>query len=339
MNKKTNAPLIADLEGLYLTASDRDFLRHPKLGGVILFSRNYESPQQLRELVSSVRQECQDLLICVDQEGGRVQRFREGFSRLPAMRRIGERFDMNPEQGVDESMQLGALMAYELLELDIDLSFAPVLDLFDMDSKVIADRAFSSNPDSTETLARAFIQGMRSMGMNACAKHFPGHGGVIADSHMELPIDMRGLDEIRARDMRPFAALYAEVSAIMTAHIQFPEICDQPVSFSERWINQYLRADIGFDGIVFSDDLSMKGAAGVESFSDRAMIALKAGCDAVLICNNRPEAEKALDELESAQITTTRSLCSLRHTYTGLGPDEQATIERAKSTLVHYYNI
>jgi beta-N-acetylhexosaminidase len=338
MTTHSHGPLIGDLDGLELQASDREFLLHPKLGGIILFARNFESVEQLRALVADVRQLRQDLFICVDQEGGRVQRFKEGFSRLPPMRRIGERFESHRELGHTDAFLIGSLMAYELVSLGIDLSFAPVLDLYDSQSRVIGDRSFSASPADLIELAESFVAGMRRMGMHACIKHFPGHGGVIEDSHMELPVDRRSYEEISSRDMQPFSVLSTKAAAVMTAHIQFPQVCQQPVSFSEYWIKDILRKKVGFNGLIFSDDLSMKGAAGIDSFADRAKCALAAGCDAVLVCNNRTEAETCLEALERENISGERSLASLRHRFTGVNKDLVEQLERAKLCLEKYFD-
>lgn len=303
-------PLIADLEGIELGSLDKEVLKHPKLGGVILFSRNFESREQLQGLVRCIREIRPELVLCVDQEGGRVQRFKEGFTRLPPMgtiRQIAAETGYTLADSYISGAQslaadLGYLMASELAAMDIDHSFTPVLDLDRDKSRVIGDRAFSDDPTETVELASAFIDGMTAAGMAATAKHFPGHGGVVEDSHLELPRDRRPYSDILQRDLVPFQQLKDQYVAVMTAHIVFEDIDTQPVSFSKRWLSDILREDIGFSGLVVSDDLSMKGAAECGDFKDRSRAALEAGCDLILLCNQRREAEFVLEFLEAEQL-------------------------------------
>lgn len=315
---KTNdglGPLITDIDGVELSDLDKEVLQHPKLGGLIFFSRNYESYEQLIDLVRCIRELRPELLLTVDHEGGRVQRFREGFSRIPAMASCGAKFLENPDEALTWTKELGWLLAYELTSIGIDHSFAPVLDLDDHQSQVIGDRSFSPIADHAIELAGAFIDGMRAAGMAATAKHFPGHGSVVADSHLELPVDQREFSEIWRHDMKPFVALKSNYKAIMTAHVAFPDVDDKPVSFSSEWLESILRKKIGFSGLVISDDLSMKGADKLGGYQSRAYTALNAGCDAILICNQRDQAEYVLEFLESDQLGEQGKLDRLKSTY------------------------
>jgi beta-N-acetylhexosaminidase len=323
MNMKDYAlgPLIADIEGIELSQDEKEVLLHPKLGGLIFFARNFESPEQLDALVRCIREVRSELLLCVDQEGGRVQRFKTGFSRIPPMGKLGDVLDVfeqhgnwrsTPENLSTITQDLGWLMATELAAFDIDHSFAPVLDLDQSASQVIGDRSFSEDPKLATNLASHFISGMNEAGMSATAKHFPGHGGVVEDSHLELPVDRRSFDEIQQRDMLPFENLKHEYAALMTAHIQFSAVDDNPVSFSSHWLKEILRDQIGFSGVVLSDDLSMKGAAESGDFNERSEKALNAGCDAILICNEKAQAEKALEFLERKDLGEQNKLQALK---------------------------
>jgi beta-N-acetylhexosaminidase len=289
--------LMLDLEGLQVSDLEKDLLTHPGTGGLILFTRNYQDRQQLADLVRQIRAVRPDILIAVDQEGGRVQRFRDGFVRLPPMAALGRRYDRAPQAAVADAALLGELMASELTELDIDLSFAPVLDLDYGTSTVIGDRSFHGDADAMIALAGAFIDGMSAAGMAATGKHFPGHGHVVADSHLELPVDPRPLAEIEAADLRPFVALAPKLDGIMPAHVIYSAVENQTAGFSRYWLQIRLREQMGFRGVIFSDDLSMAGAHGVGGYAERARAALEAGCDMVLACNNRAGAEQVLDFL------------------------------------------
>jgi beta-N-acetylhexosaminidase len=288
-----------DVEGVALTPADRDLLREPAVGGVILFTRNYESPDQIADLVSEIRAlRSPPLLIAVDHEGGRVQRFREGFSPIPAMRHFGIEYDVDPESATVLARQAGWLIASELRAAGIDLCFAPCVDLDWGVSEVIGDRAFHRNPDAVGDLAAAFARGLRSAGMAAVAKHFPGHGAVVADSHLDLPVDRRNYGDI-LDDMRPYEKLIrnGQVAGVMLAHVVYRQMDDLPAGFSSYWIERELRSRLGFGGAIFCDDLSMKATDAYGSMRRRAQRALDAGCDMILVCNDRRRAEQAVESL------------------------------------------
>ncbi|MDM3869945.1 beta-N-acetylhexosaminidase [Porticoccus sp. W117] len=287
-----------DLEGTALTADERHLLQQPQVGGVIFFARNFESRKQICTLVEAVRAVRPELLLAVDQEGGRVQRFKTGFTRLPAMQKLGDLYRSSPEQGLALCRDAGWLMASEIRACGIDFSFAPVLDLDTDTCEVIADRAFSDNPDQMVACAGAFIEGMAQAGMAATGKHFPGHGAVLADSHLETPYDDRPLDAIRANDLIPFARLAGSYEAVMPAHMVFPKVVPESVGFSRFWLQEILRGELAFDGVIFSDDLSMKGADVAGGYAEKAAAALSAGCDMVLVCNCREGALEVLDYLQ-----------------------------------------
>lgn len=298
-------PLVMlDIGGTSLTAEDRELLAHPATGGLIFFSRNYESPQQITALARAVRDVRPDILIAVDQEGGRVQRFRDGFTRLPPMRVLGERYENDPGQARDDARKLGYLMASELVACGIDISFAPVLDLDYGQSTVIGDRSFHGGAEQVVALAGAFIDGMADAGMAATGKHFPGHGYVVADSHLELPVDERTMAEIEAADLVPFRALAPRLAGVMPAHVVYSQVDENPAGFSPFWLKDVLRARLGFQGLIFSDDLAMAGAAATGSYPDRARAAFTAGCDMVLVCNDRAGAIEVLTWLENWQAPT-----------------------------------
>lgn len=288
-------PFILDLNGYELDAQERELLAHPSVGGVIFFSRNYHDREQLSALVRAIRAVKPGLLLTVDHEGGRVQRFRDGFFSLPAPGALAQ------YQGADKLSLLNDaawLMAAELLALDIDLSFAPVLDL-ERGSEVIGDRSFGADSHDVITHARAYIQGMHSAGMTAVAKHFPGHGSVRADSHKESPVDGRDFNTISQLDMVPFKTLISEglIQGMMPAHVIYSDVDDKPAGFSEIWLKQILRQQLQFNGLIFSDDLTMEGAAVVGGYAERARHALNAGCDLLLACNHRAGAIEIIDSL------------------------------------------
>lgn len=292
-------PLMVDIAGTELAVEDRDFLRHPLIGGVILFTRNYADPRQLHALTQTIHElRNPPLLVAVDHEGGRVQRFRDGFTSLPAARRYGELFDSDEKQGLRLAEMGGWLMAAELRALGVDLSFAPVLDLDHGVSTVIGDRAFHRDADAVARLAQAWIQGMKRAGMAATGKHFPGHGGIAADSHTELPVDNRPYADLAQRDLRSFARLIRNnLPAVMLAHVVYPQVDAVPASFSTNWIQRELRGRFDFRGAVFCDDLSMAGAHVIGDYPQRARVALAAGCDMLPVCNNRSGAVEIVDAL------------------------------------------
>lgn len=299
--------LMLDIAGTWLTAEDRRLLRQPEVGGLILFARNIEHPTQVRELCTAIRRLRPDLLLAVDQEGGRVQRLRQGFVRLPAMRTFAAHEDA--EQLAEHC---GWLMATEVLAAGLDLSFAPVLDLDHGRSGVIGSRAFEGDPEAAARLAGAFIRGMHAAGMAATGKHFPGHGWAEADSHVAIPTDDRGLKEIRERDMLPFRQLRGELDALMPAHVIYPKVDERPAGFSRRWLQDILRGELGFDGVIFSDDLSMAGAHVAGDAAARIEAALRAGCDMGLVCNDRAAAELALSALQRLGASPAPRLARMR---------------------------
>ncbi len=286
----TLGPLMIDVEGLSLSQSERERLRSPLVGGVILFSRNFSSREQLRDLVREIHTLRQpSLLVAVDQEGGRVQRFREGFTPLPPARWCGHQYDLDPARGRQLARLCGWLMSAELLDLGVDLSFAPVVDLDWGVSEVIGDRALHRDAEAVSALSIAYMQGMRDAGMAAVAKHFPGHGAVVADSHLELPEDPRDLVDME-EDLRPYERLIAHgLPGVMVAHVRYPRIDREIASLSSYWLQTELRVNLGFNGAIFSDDLNMAGVAEAGNMTARVRTALSAGADMALICNN-PEA-------------------------------------------------
>lgn len=292
--------VMLDVAGTELTAEERERLQHPLVGGVILFSRNYRSPDQIEALVAAIHgvREPQ-LLVGVDHEGGRVQRFRDGFTVLPPVRTLGEVYDENPKRARRLAHTSGWLMAAELRAVGVDLSFAPVLDLDRGVSQVIGNRAFHSQPDAVANLATSYIAGMNEAGMAATGKHFPGHGACIADSHVALPVDNRDYADLYAEDLVPFERVIQNgLAGIMPAHVLYPAVDAQTAGFSPVWLRDVLRKRLGFQGVIFSDDLSMEGAKVVGDIVARAEAALTAGCDMVLVCNDADAAARLLDGLE-----------------------------------------
>ena len=288
-------PVILDLSGPQLSPEDRRRLTHPLTGGLIHFARHFESPAQMRELNAEIRTLRPELLISVDHEGGRVQRFQEGFTAIPPMRSLGELWNVNADGAIAEARRLGKVMAAELIDHGIDFSFTPVLDLNHGESSVIGDRAFHRDPLAVSQLATALMLGLSDGGMASVGKHFPGHGYVQADSHHEMPLDTRTLADIESDDMVPFAKLIdAGLDAVMPAHIIFSAIDDQPAGYSRVWLQDILRGALRFDGLIFSDDLGMAGAKGAGDMRARAGLALEAGCDMVLVCNDLEGADNLL---------------------------------------------
>lgn len=290
-------PLMVDLVGPRLSPAEAERLCHPLVGGVILFRRNYEDREQVAGLVASIRALREpDLLIAVDHEGGRVQRFREGFTRIPPMRALGSRWREDPAAAAALAFDTGVVLAAELRAVGIDLSFTPVLDLDWGHSEIIGDRSFGRDPACVTALAGALIRGLSARGMASCGKHFPGHGWAVADSHHALPEDPRTYQELLADDLVPFVRLADQgLAAVMPAHLLYPSVDPLPAGFSPFWLQTVLRDRLGFDGAVFSDDLSMRGAHGVGDIVARAAAAHAAGCDMVLVCNDPDSVEQILD--------------------------------------------
>ena len=297
----TLGPVMVDLGGIALEPEERDMLAHPQVGSVILFARNYESPAQLSRLVAEVHAiRSPSLLVAVDQEGGRVQRFRDGFTRLPPLREIGRRYASDHATGLGLARELGWLMAAELRAVGVDMSFAPCVDLDYGVSSVIGDRALHADAGAVGELAVAYMLGMRDAGMAATAKHFPGHGAVAADSHVALPVDRREWPDVQA-DFGPYRRLIANgLPSVMVAHVVFPAVDALPASLSGRWVREVLRGDLGFAGAVFADDLSMAGAAAFGDIVARAGRARDAGCDVLPVCNDREAAIALLDAMRVA---------------------------------------
>ena len=292
-------PVMLDLCGTELSAEEREVLRHPLVGGVILFSRNYASPAQLCALTQAIHALRQPpLLIAVDHEGGRVQRFREGFTRIPPMRRLGEIWDQHPQQARKLAHQAGFVLAAELRACGVDFSFTPVLDVDYGASQVIGDRAFHRSPQAIAELAHDLMLGMKQAGMPAVGKHFPGHGFVTVDSHLAIPVDERDLADMQLFDLEPFRQMiHYGLPAMMPAHVIYPRIDDKPAGFSARWLKDILRSELGFDGVIFSDDLSMEAAKVGGDVVARGRAAIAAGCDMILICNDPSSAKTLLDGL------------------------------------------
>ena len=295
----TLGPLMVDVVGLELSDVEREILQHPLVGGVILFSRNYESPEQIAALTSSIHELREPhLLISVDHEGGRVQRFRSGFTRLPPIGALGQHYVEHPKQTLKNIESAGWLMAAELRSVGVDFSFAPVLDLDYGVSEIIGDRSFHRDPEAVASMAHAYIQGMKRAWMPAVGKHFPGHGAVEVDSHLGLPVDSRHFEDMIQADMLPFKRLcQSELAGIMPAHIVYEQSDSLPAGFSPFWIKEILRDRLGFQGAVLSDDLSMEGAAIMGDPLARAEAALDAGCDMVLVCNKPDSVERVIDGL------------------------------------------
>jgi len=317
--------VMLDVEGLALSDDERELLCHPAVGGVILFTRNFRDPDQVAALAEEIHGlRDPHLLIAVDQEGGRVQRFREGFTRLPPAARFGALMRRHPVRARQAAEAVGWLMAAELRSVGIDFSFAPVLDLDRGVSGVIGDRAFDSDVNRVSDLAAAWCEGARSAGMASVGKHFPGHGGVAADSHEELPVDERRLADIEMDDLVPFGRLIRRgLEAVMPAHVVYPRIDPHPAGFSPFWLKEVLRGRLGFQGVIFSDDLDMAAAAAGGSYTERARTALRAGCDVLLVCNNRAAALEVVDALRDHNDPTVHLRCLRMH---GRGVFERARL-------------
>ena len=304
--------VMLDVQGLELTAVEREVLRHPQTGGVIFFARNFAGSEQIQALVAQIRAVRPELILAVDQEGGRVQRFREGFVKIPPMKTLGDQFSHSPEKARQLAYEWGWLMATEVLSVGVDISFAPILDLDCGISQVIGNRSFHSEPEVAIALLGPFIKGMQDAGMAATGKHFPGHGAIAADSHVAIPVDTRSMADIEARDLKPFVALASALQGIMPAHVIFSEVDDRPAGFSPVWLQEILRKKIGFRGVIFSDDLSMEGAGVAGSFADRAEAAISAGCDMVLVCNKPEAAIQVLESRESKPLPDQSRFAALK---------------------------
>lgn len=293
-------PVMMDLVGTEITPQEKELLLHPQIGGVILFTRNFESIEQITRVIAEIHAlRSPHLLVSVDHEGGRVQRFHEGFTRLPPAACYKNIFDQDESKGRKCTEEAGWLMAAELRAIDVDFSFAPVLDLAHGLSGVIGDRAFHNKPEKVATLAYSFMHGMLSAGMHAVGKHFPGHGGVVEDSHLESPIDKRSFETILKQDLIPFEKMiHNNLSAIMPAHVIYQAVDDKPAGYSSFWLQKILRQRFNFHGVIFSDDLSMEAAGIAGDYAHRAEQALSAGCDMVLVCNHPDGVAKVLEHIE-----------------------------------------
>ena len=315
-------PVMLDVAGTTLTPEDEARLRHPLVGGVILFTRNYESTRQLSELTASIHAlRSPSLLIAVDHEGGRVQRFREGFTRIPAMRELGKLWDVHPKRAKNLAQHAGFVLAAELRACGIDFSFTPVLDVDYGSSGVIGDRAFHSEPQAIAELAHSLLLGLKQGGMHTVGKHFPGHGYVKADSHLEIPVDERSYTDIELSDLIPFRQMvHFGLTAVMPAHVIYPKVDNKPAGFSKKWLKDILRGELGFEGVIFSDDLSMEGATVAGGIVQRAEAALQAGCDMVLVCNRPDLSDELLKGLKWDMPATSKArLAQMRgrtHPYT-----------------------
>jgi len=301
-----HAPVVLDIEGLSLNDDDRRRLAHPLTGGLILFARNWKDRAQLTTLCTEIKSIRPDVLICVDHEGGRVQRFKtDGFTHVPAMRRLGEMWMKDGKGGegagamaaTDAATACGYVLASELRACGVDLTFTPVLDLDWGESGVIGDRAFHRDPRVVSVLAKSVMHGLLLAGMANCGKHFPGHGFVKADSHVDIPVDKRSLKAILADDAKPYEWMSTSLTSVMPAHVIYPKVDSHPAGFSRIWLQEILREKMGFTGAIFSDDLSMEGASVAGSYTQGAIAALNAGCDMVLLCNQSVNGGKAVDDL------------------------------------------
>ena len=327
--------LMIDLQGLQLMDEEAERLQHPHVGGLILFTRNYQSPEQLRRLVAEVRAVRPELLISVDHEGGRVQRFREGFTLIPPAAKLGELYNQDHEAALQLARDWAWLLAAELRAFDIDLSFAPVLDVGGPLSRVIGNRALHEYPHAIAALGEAWMLGMRDAGMAAVGKHFPGHGSVAEDSHVEFPVDARTLAEIEAHDLLPFKHLIDKgLSGMMLAHVIYPAVDHLPAGFSPRWVTDLLREHYGFAGAVFTDDLSMLAASKIAEPLERVNMALEAGCDMLLLCNRPQDVGLVLAGLDARQDAGRAArIEAMRATQAALPLDDLRASTRFQSTL------
>ena len=312
MGNKKYGRLMLDLAGTELLAEERELLADQHVGGVILFARNITGKKQVCDLVQDIRRCSEHILIAVDQEGGRVQRFKQGFTALPPMQALGDFMSSDLDQGLELAIDTGWLMASEVIACGLDISFAPVLDVDRNHSSIIGDRAFSDSADQVILAAKAFIKGMNQAGMAATGKHFPGHGGVVADSHLEAPVDQRTMAELESRDLKPFVSLGSDLAAVMPAHITFPAVDSSSVGFSHYWLQHILRSKMGFEGVIFSDDLTMKGADVVGGYIEKSEVALAAGCDMILVCNCPEGAREVLAHLQHLEMKGCEKIATMR---------------------------
>ena len=307
--KSTYGRLMLDIDGRSLSIEDKKLISNKHVGGLIFFSKNFESFQQLSNLVKEVREIKENILIAVDQEGGRVQRLNNEFTKIPSMQEIGRFAKEHNDSSICKD--IGWLTSSELIATGIDINFAPVLDIDESTSSIIGNRAFSNNPDEVISMASDYIDGMHEAGMSSTGKHFPGHGGVVEDSHKELPEDIRQLDDLMSFDISPYIKLANKLDAIMCAHILFPNVDKDIPSFSKYWVKEILRNKINYDGLIFSDDLTMLGA-GEESCSEKARKSIQAGCDMVLVCNNRKEINGVISLFDELGIEPSERLSKMK---------------------------
>ena len=307
--KSTYGRLMLDIDGKSLSIEDRKLISNKHVGGLIFFSKNFESFQQISDLVKEVREIKENILIAVDQEGGRVQRFNNEFTNIPSMQEIGRFAKEHNDSSICKD--IGWLTSSELIATGIDINFAPVLDIDESTSSIIGNRAFSNSPDEVISMASDYIDGMHEAGMSSTGKHFPGHGGVVEDSHKELPEDIRQLDDLMSFDISPYIKLANKLDAIMCAHILFPNVDKDIPSFSKYWVKEILRNKINYDGLIFSDDLTMLGA-GEESCSEKARKSIQAGCDMVLVCNNRKEINGVINLFDELGIEPSERLSKMK---------------------------
>ena len=333
-----HAPLIIDIAGTKLAKTDRQRLKNPLVGGIILFARNWQNRVQLSALCASIKSLRSDLLICIDHEGGRVQRCKtDGFTHLPPMRALGELWVKDQLGATNTATACGYVLAAELRSCGVDFSFAPVLDLDYGESSVIGDRALGRDPRIVTLLAKSLMHGLLQAGMGNCGKHFPGHGFVKADSHTDIPVDKRSLKAILAADAAPYEWLNTTLSAVMPAHVIYPKVDARPAGFSEQWLTYILRGQLGFGGAIFSDDLSMAGARTLDgqqvSYTQAAIAALNAGCDMVLLCNQSVDKGEAVDELLAGM---TEAL--LRGQWEALESSEERRLALLPTTPAHEWD-
>lgn len=330
-------PVMADVAGPELTPDDIQRLQHPLIGGVILFARNFASPKQLVKLTANIHALREPKLpVAVDHEGGRVQRFRDGFTSIPAMRLLGQRWDNSPQEARRLAENVGYVIAAELIAHGVDFSFAPVLDVDWGESGVIGDRAFHKDPLAIAELGRALMAGMAKGGMGSVGKHYPGHGFVRADSHHEIPVDTRSFEEIDRADLIPFRALAAQgMNAVMPAHVIYSQVDSKPAGFSSIWLKDILRRQLGFDGLIFSDDLSMEGASTAGNVTRRAHAALDAGCDMVLLCNDPLRTDELLQGLSADGVIPGTDLSRrLRRMHGNITARHEATYQAARNAVL-----